>query len=412
MIHRIPFRIALALGLAVGLFALSPLWATPPIRSGQHPEAAVCCKVQKAAPKAVCGLVARQPVVQIALLLDTSNSMDGLIGQAKTQLWNIVNQFDAARQHGQRPNLQVALYQYGTPSLGADNGFIRQILPFTSDLDRVSEELFALQTQGGDEYCGTVIGSAVRDLAWSNIASDYRAIFIAGNEPFNQGHVDFHASAQHAVDKDIVVNTIFCGQNSEGVHTYWKEGATLTDGCYTSIDQNAVAVHIEAPQDQEILQLNVLLNQTYIGYGQLGKDGAQRQRDQDKNAAAFEGSLLSRAVTKSSGSYTNSAWDLVDAVKQQGVKLEEIETKNLPKDMQGMTEEQRLSYIDTKAKERADIQGRIRQLTKQRDAYVTQQKKAHAAAPANTLDEVITEAVREQAQNKNYKFEPDEEVTP
>jgi hypothetical protein len=30
--------------------------------------------------------------VQIALLLDTSNSMDGLIDQAKSQLWKIVNE--------------------------------------------------------------------------------------------------------------------------------------------------------------------------------------------------------------------------------------------------------------------------------------------------------------------------------
>src|SRR5205823_3642790 len=39
---------------------------------------------------------AGQPVVQLAILLDTSNSMDGLIAQAKTQLWNIVNEFATA----------------------------------------------------------------------------------------------------------------------------------------------------------------------------------------------------------------------------------------------------------------------------------------------------------------------------
>ncbi|MEZ5022383.1 MAG: hypothetical protein R2728_03810 [Chitinophagales bacterium] len=31
--------------------------------------------------------------IQIALLLDTSNSMDGLIEQAKGKLWSIVNEF-------------------------------------------------------------------------------------------------------------------------------------------------------------------------------------------------------------------------------------------------------------------------------------------------------------------------------
>ncbi|RPI65426.1 MAG: hypothetical protein EHM44_00590, partial [Ignavibacteriales bacterium] len=30
--------------------------------------------------------------IQLALLLDTSNSMDGLIDQAKSQLWKIVNE--------------------------------------------------------------------------------------------------------------------------------------------------------------------------------------------------------------------------------------------------------------------------------------------------------------------------------
>ena len=35
--------------------------------------------------------------VQIALLLDTSNSMDGLINQAKSQLWDIVNEFSLAK---------------------------------------------------------------------------------------------------------------------------------------------------------------------------------------------------------------------------------------------------------------------------------------------------------------------------
>jgi predicted secreted protein len=40
---------------------------------------------EKAAP-------ADDELIQIAILLDASNSMDGLIEQAKTQLWKIVNE--------------------------------------------------------------------------------------------------------------------------------------------------------------------------------------------------------------------------------------------------------------------------------------------------------------------------------
>ena len=47
--------------------------------------------------------IRRQPTVQIAILLDTSNSMDGLIAQAKTQLWNVVNEFVRAKKDGRPP---------------------------------------------------------------------------------------------------------------------------------------------------------------------------------------------------------------------------------------------------------------------------------------------------------------------
>ena len=66
-----------------------------------------------------------RPTVQIAILLDTSNSMDGLIAQAKTQLWNVVNEFVRARKNGRPPAIQVALFEYGKQSLLASEGFVR-----------------------------------------------------------------------------------------------------------------------------------------------------------------------------------------------------------------------------------------------------------------------------------------------
>src|SRR5687768_5668131 len=85
---------------------------------------------------------ADKPLIQVAILLDTSNSMDGLINQARTQLWTIVNEFARARQGGQAPVLQVALYEYGNDGLPGGEGHIRQVLPLTDDLDAVSEKLF------------------------------------------------------------------------------------------------------------------------------------------------------------------------------------------------------------------------------------------------------------------------------
>ena len=78
-----------------------------------------------------------EPVVQLAILLDTSGSMEGLIAQAKTQLWKIVNQFIAAKQGGKVPIVQVALYEYGNSGLSQDTQWIRQIQPLTRDLDKI-----------------------------------------------------------------------------------------------------------------------------------------------------------------------------------------------------------------------------------------------------------------------------------
>ncbi|MEX0363434.1 MAG: hypothetical protein AB3N10_20845, partial [Allomuricauda sp.] len=82
--------------------------------------------------------------VKIALLLDTSNSMDGLINQAKAQLWDIVNEFTHARCGNEtRPLLQIALYEYGNDNLASSEGYIRQVLGFSEDLDEISEKLFS-----------------------------------------------------------------------------------------------------------------------------------------------------------------------------------------------------------------------------------------------------------------------------
>ena len=132
-----------------------------------------------------------RPLVQLAILLDTSNSMDGLIAQAKSQLWQIVNEFIAAKQDGKVPRVQVALYEYGNDGLAADKGHVRQVAPLTDDLDKISESLFALKTNGGSEFCGWVIRDAVRDLAWDQSAKTYKAVFIAGNEEFTQGPVKY-----------------------------------------------------------------------------------------------------------------------------------------------------------------------------------------------------------------------------
>ncbi len=346
------------------------------------------------------------PRIQLAILLDTSGSMEGLIDQARTQLWKIVNEFATAERAGRRPDLEVALYEYGKSALASEEGYIRMILPLTTDLDRLSEELFALTTNGGDEYCGWVIRDAVEELAWSDAPSDLKAIFIAGNEPFTQGGVDHRTSCRSAIARGIMVNTIHCGSYEDGVSGSWKEGALLADGEYLNIDHNRDLVHIDAPQDAEIAQLGEELNRTYIPFGSFGTESVTRQEAQDALAEAAAPAVASeRAVFKASAHYKNAAWDLVDAVREGEIVADDLDEEELPAVMQGMTGGERQAYIEANAKKRAELQERIRALSEERKTFVAEKMREEANEGDATFDRAVIEIIRQQASARQFVIE-------
>ena len=73
--------------------------------------------------------------IQVAILLDVSNSMDGLIDQAKAQLWTMVNTLGRVHcDNKANPKIEIALYEYGTPRNDVRKGYIRQINNFITNL--------------------------------------------------------------------------------------------------------------------------------------------------------------------------------------------------------------------------------------------------------------------------------------
>ena len=348
-----------------------------------------------------------QDKVQIALLLDTSNSMDGLIEQAKTQLWKVVNSFNDAKRDGRAPFVEVALYEYGNNGLHIGNNWIRQVEPLTRDLDEISRELFAFRTNGGDEYCGAVIQRALADLSWDPSLRTYKAVFIAGNEPFTQGPVDARQACRDAMAKGIVVNTIHCGSREEGISGAWHDGAALAEGKFLSINQDKAVVHIDAPQDKQIAALGIDLNKTYLGYGVHAKEGAAKQMSEDNNAAANAGAgaAQQRAVSKASFNYCNTSWDLVDACREGTVKLADIPAAQLPEAMRAMTPEQREAHLKQMTETRAGLQQKIMTLNREREAFVAEALKKQAETTGEqTLDQAIVATVKGQATAVGYTF--------
>ena len=337
-----------------------------------------------------------QPLVQIAILLDNSGSMSGLIEQAKSELWRVVNELSTAKQNGKQPRLEVALYTYGDPPP-------KQLNALTDDLDKVSESLFAVTISGGTEHCGQVIQTAVRELAFSDNPNDLKLIFIAGNEPFSQGPVDYRDACKEAIAKGVIVNTIHCGS---GIPDDWRQGALLAEGKAMSIDHDAQVVHIEAPQDAEIVRLSDSLNKTYVPFGRMAAESQARQVAQDTNAAQMSvGSATSRAVSKANALYRNSSWDLVDAVDDGSVELAKVKKEDLPENMQSMSLNEREQYVERQATERKRIQKQINELNAQRNTYIAQErKKATEQSGEKTLDQALVEAIRVQASAKAFRF--------
>jgi hypothetical protein len=360
----------------------------------------------KPAPAVVAAPVDAGPAgrIQVALLLDTSSSMDGLIDQARSQLWKVVSGLDQARRSGRRPRLEIAVYEYGnTARTTPDTGWIRQVLPFSDNLDVVSESLFALSTSGGDEYVGQVLQTATRDLAWSGAASDVKMIFVAGNESFEQGPVPPAGAIAAARARGIAVNVILCG----GQDPTWTTGARLAMTDLLVIDQNAAPVHVASPQDAEIQRLGMALNDTYIGYGAEGASGVERQRQQDANSkSAQAGSFMWRSMAKSKASYRNEAWDLGDAVSGKKVALEKLEAKQLPEAMRGMSVDERKAYVQRQLDERARLQRRIRELGAERDAFVAKARvESGKSGAASSLDLAMLKAARHEASAAGLTFE-------
>jgi hypothetical protein len=360
----------------------------------------------QASPAAISQMI-EPPRIQLAILLDTSNSMDGLIEQTRNQLWQVVNEFAAAKQDGVTPVLEIALFEYGNSGNSSKSGYVRQLNGFTRELDAVSQGLFSLTTNGGDEYCGYAIDSAIHSLQWSQSATDIKTIFIAGNESFAQGPVRYQDAIELARQYGISINTIHAGSHHEGISDGWQAGAKLAGGDYLSIDADQQVVHIEAPQDTRINELNAQLNETYVPYGSQGAGKAQRQLEQDQMSSDISvGLLAKRAQSKASSFYGNADWDLVDALKDGEVAEEQIvemEDADLPEPMQGLSAQQKLDYLQQKQVVRESIQLEILELSESRASYVARKKELVSAAPS--VSDALTGAVRKQAQQKNFTFD-------
>ena len=349
------------------------------------------------------------PKIQAAILLDVSNSMDGLIEQAKAQLWTMVNVMGKAKCNGETPQIEIALYEYGRDNNDLRKGYVKKITPFTSDLDDLSQKLFQLTTNGGEEYCGYVIHTSLNELKWDTASSNYKVIFISGNEDFLQGNISYTLACTEAKKKGVIVNTIYCGDRLQGIKEHWNLLGECGNGSFTNINSDAKPEDIPTPYDSTLITLNYKLNGTYIYYGADGRGKKQLQGSMDvANSSVNSYVGVNRAVSKaSSKTYNNSGWDLVDAKEADTKALDKIDYKTLPDSLQKKNKAELEAIIDQKSTERAGIQKEILDINKKREEFIAEEKikKAKAGNNSQTLESEVERIIRQQATRFNMKIE-------
>lgn len=355
-------------------------------------------------------LVTADKKIQVAVLLDVSNSMDGLIDQAKAQLWNMVNVMGKARCNNQAPQIEIALYEYGRSDNNQASGYVKQISGFTTDLDKLSKDLFSLTTNGGDEYCGQVIYTSLKDLQWDASPENYKVIFIAGNEDFLQGGLLYTKACNEAKNKGVIVNTIYCGDRMQGIREHWNLNSECGNGSFTVINQNEKIEEIPTPYDSLLFSLNEQLNGTYIAYGYTGAASQAMQAQVDQlNYSANKKAAVERVMVKGKSKlYKNESWDLVDrdGLADSEEFLKKLDKKTLPDSLKNKNTEELKKIIALKKEQRSNVQKQIESVSKERENYIADERKKNAEQNKTaTLETEVEKIIKEQARRFNMKIE-------
>ncbi len=341
--------------------------------------------------------------IDLAICLDTSGSMRGLLDSARQSIWAIANDLALAKP---MPNLRIALLTFGNDGHQAENGWVRVDTGFTQDLDLVSQKLFALTTNGGTELVGRVLQASLERLQWTNSADALKLIVVAGNESADQDKmVPFADQCRAAIGRGIMINSIYCGNPSDNIAPGWSQVAKLADGHFHAIDQHGT-VALKTPFDAQMAGLSASLNGTYIPVGTAGQRGSANQTLQDSNAVQMNGKAATqRAQAKCTSNYFCS-WDLVDALNNKTLTLDKVKAKDLPANMREMSLAERQRHVDEMSSKRGKIQAQIKGLHGKREAWTAAERKRRQLDRGTDFESAVRRAVRGQAAGKGLRFEP------
>ena len=344
-----------------------------------------------------------KPRIEVCFVLDTTGSMGGLIEGAKQKIWSIANEMISAQP---TPELKLGLIGY------RDRGddYVVKSFSLTDDIDAIYGHLREFQAGGGGdapESVNEALAEAIHKMPWSSDSKVLKIIFLVGDAP---PHMDYPNGPKYpdlcreAAKKDLIINTIQCGEMAE-TKPIWQEIAKLSEGSYVGISQSGNVAVISTPMDKELSRLNERIGTTLIPYG----DSKLQAEVHAKYAMAASAPVAAMADRLSYNSKTGKAvqgrGELVDALNDKTLKLDEIDQKQLPTELQKLDRSELQKRIAKTRDERADLQKQIVEVSKKREAFIQSENKRLAAeGKGDAFDQKVTETLHAQAAKKGISY--------
>ena len=347
------------------------------------------------------------PKVDVVFVLDTTGSMSGLIQTAKDKIWSIATTMASAQP---TPEIRIGLVAY------RDRGdhYVTRVVDLSDDLDSVYATLMDFQADGGGdtpESVNKALYDAVHNVSWSQDSQAYQVVFLVGDAP---PHMDYQDEVRYpeivaaATKKGIVINTIQCGEIPMTAGP-WTQIASLGHGKFFQVEQAGSAVAMTTPFDAELATLSARLDDTrlYFGTEEEKERMASKVAATDKlhASSSVESRARRAAFNASAGGKVNLLGEneLVDGIASGSIKLDELDEAELPAALKPMAPAEQEAYITELAGERADVQRQIRELSEDRDSYISK-KVEEAGGFKDSLDQKIYDAVAEQAGKAGLEY--------
>lgn len=299
--------------------------------------------------------------VQVVLALDASGSMDRLFQAVANSLEELLRTLGECRVNGQRASVNVGIVVYGHSS---GDGAPFELTPFSLELENMRDKVRSINCDGVYENCGEAIDFAVKNYPWNKRRRRQllKVLFIAGNESFDQGAVNYRDALAAAQEQGIIVNTIHCGNpNPE-----WRSAARMGGGEGLTFAMDAVsphAAHRTATGEliAELYRMPILPIGSPAEQAAIREEYANRPPLPDTND---EKALRAWSKQHLAALLQGSRNDAVELCRQLGLRASVADLGgrgNLPPELRGMQDENQLvATVADLARKRQDIINKLR----------------------------------------------------